>query len=256
MKVKHYSDPFQCSNNYYDLLYHDKDYLTEARYISSIIKKFLPAAKTLAELGSGTGNYSKAFCNLGYEVTGVERSSEMMQVANDKNIPGFKTILADMSDFNVDQQFDATVALFHVLSYLTTNKQVLSCFKQVAKHLKRGGLFIFDVWFTPAVYTQVPETRVKHVENELVHLTRIAKPTVNFQHNTVELQYDLILQHKADQRYEALNEVHLMRHFSTGEIELLASLSGFSLLRAEEFLTAKQPGSDTWGVCYILRKDE
>jgi hypothetical protein len=47
-----------------------------------------------------------------------------------------------------------------------------------------------------------------------------------------------------------------LRHYSTPELKLFAELSGFTLIKTEEFFTAKKPGADTWGVCYILQKDE
>lgn len=45
-----------------------------------------------------------------------------------------------------------------------------------------------------------------------------------------------------------------MRHFSNLEIELLAKLTNFKLIKADEFLSAKQPGKDTWGICFVPQK--
>jgi len=45
-----------------------------------------------------------------------------------------------------------------------------------------------------------------------------------------------------------------MRYFSMPEIDMLAAWSGFERVAAEEFLTGKTPGDDTWGVCLILRR--
>ncbi|TDH27831.1 class I SAM-dependent methyltransferase [Segetibacter sp. 3557_3] len=255
MKVKPSSNAFQLYNTYYDLLYQDKDYLKEGQYVYSLIREFSPGARSIVELGSGTGNYSAVFSDLGFKVTGIEKSQPMIDVANAKGIRDFHSLQGDIAEFNVEENFDIATSLFHVISYLTENQQVLSCFRQVSKHLNAGGLFIFDVWYTPAVYSQVPETRYKAVENEEVHITRIARPKINFDANTVDLEYRLILQHKSNNAYEAMEEFHCMRHFSTPEIKMFAELAGLTLLRSEEFLTAKQPGSNTWGVCYILQKN-
>ncbi len=74
--------------------------------------------------------------------------------------------------------------------------------------------------------------------------------------NIVEVNYEMIIKNKLNNEYELLKEAHSMRHFSTPEIEMLADLSGFTLLKSEEFLTGKNPGADTWGVCYILQKHD
>ncbi len=70
----------------------------------------------------------------------------------------------------------------------------------------------------------------------------------------IDVNYEVIIKDKATQVAEVYNEKHPMRHFSVPEIELLAGLSNFKLIRAEEFLTGKRPGVDTWGVCFILQK--
>jgi ubiquinone/menaquinone biosynthesis C-methylase UbiE len=41
--------------HYYDLLYRDKDYAAEAEYVVGLIRKFHPSARSILELGSGTG---------------------------------------------------------------------------------------------------------------------------------------------------------------------------------------------------------
>jgi len=44
-----------------------------------------------------------------------------------------------------------------------------------------------------------------------------------------------------------------MRYFFKPEIEMIAKTSGFSVLHAEELLTGKTIGCDTWGACFILK---
>jgi hypothetical protein len=47
-----------------------------------------------------------------------------------------------------------------------------------------------------------------------------------------------------------------MRHFSIPEIELLAAFTNFTVIKTEEFSTKKIPGTETWGVCFVLQKNE
>ena len=51
-------------------------------------------------------------------------------------------------------------------------------------------------------------------------------------------------------------ETHSMRHFSTSEIVSFADENGFELLKAEEFKTKRNPSTETWGFCYILKKSK
>jgi len=247
---------FSLFHQYYDLLYPDKDYLKETQYILSIIKKHGTVVSELLELGFGTGNHAKHFSDAGFNITGIEKSGEMVAVAKAKSIPRFAPLAGDITTFSLDKKFDMVVALFHVMSYLTENAAIQSCFKKVSEHLNDNGLFVFDVWYTSAVFSQSPETRVKKVDAGSLELIRIAEPTVLYDENVIQVDYTLIADNRLSVDHKIMKETHRMRHFSTPEIKLLAELSGLTVVHAEEFLTGKTPSSETWGVCYILRKHD
>ena len=63
---------------YYDLLYQDKDYQAEADYVAGLIRRFHPEARSILELGSGTGIHASLLAKKGFTVHGVERSPEML----------------------------------------------------------------------------------------------------------------------------------------------------------------------------------
>ena len=247
---------FSIINNYYDLIYQEKDYANETKYVIDILNANSSNVHHLLELGFGTGNYSKYFANAGYIVTGVEKCKSMVALAKAKSIPNFFPVTGDITNFSFKKKFDAAISLFHVISYLTKNKDVLLCFRQVSKHLRKNGLFIFDVWYTAAVYSQQPRNTTKNISTDTYDIKRMAEPIVLYEQNIIQINYQLLIKNKLTQHVEELKEVHCMRHFSTPEIKLMAKLSGFRLVNAEEFLTAKKPGADTWGVCYTLRKND
>jgi len=245
---------FNAYSRYYDALYKDKDYNQEAEYVIQLIRSIHPNAQKLIELGCGTGKHAAIFCKNGYSVTGLERSEEMVAIAKERNIKGFSPIVADIANYELGKKFDVALSLFHVVSYLTSNEALLSCFKHTNAHLQEGGLFLFDVWYTPAVYYQQPETRIKRLFDELVNITRIAEPVIHYNSNVVDVNYEVIVQDKQTGAIEVFTEAHPMRHFGRPEIDLLATQTGFKLIKAEEFGTGKHPGKDTWGVCFILQK--
>jgi SAM-dependent methyltransferase len=241
-------------SRYYDLLYQDKDYETETQYLLQLMRSFRGGAKELLELGCGTGNHAAVLCREGYRVTGLERSGDMVTRANNKGIEGFRAEQGDITNFTVNATFDVALSLFHVVSYLESNTDLLSCFNAVNRHLNAGGIFIFDVWYSPAVYHLQPRTRVKRIEDELIKVTRVAEPEIHVNEQVVDVNYEILIQNKLTGITESHKEKHPMRHFNMAEIDLLARLTGFDMLRAEEFATGKPPGKDTWSVCFILQK--
>ena len=78
-------DVFDELAKYYDLIHENKNYEKESAYINGLIQKYNPSAKTILDIGCGTGNYAFAMQKLGYEVEGVDSSSQMIDIANSNN---------------------------------------------------------------------------------------------------------------------------------------------------------------------------
>ncbi len=161
--------------HYYDLLYRDKDYEKEANFVHGLIHKYSPNARTILELGCGTGRHAELLASKGYDVLGIDRSREMLEAANKRLIRLEKTAAArlsfdqgDVRTYRTDKSFDAVISLFHVMSYQTTNKDLQDVFETAKVHLNRGGLFIFDCWYGPAVLTDRPAVRVKRLEDDAI----------------------------------------------------------------------------------------
>lgn len=252
---------FNLYSRYYNLLYSEKDYCGEAQYILEELKKNQPHLKTVLNIGCGTGRHDFLLAQAGLKMTCIDRSAEMLEVAQtqlkteesliQKNIRFLKK---DAESFQLDETFDAITSLFHVVSYLTKNSQLQSMFENVSKHLKVGGIFFFDVWYGPAVLTQKPESRVKQTEDEFIQVSRLATPKIDFSRNIVDVNYAITLTNKADLKIETLNETHSMRYFFLPEIELLLTAAGLTLISSAEWKTRKVLGPETWSACFVAQK--
>ncbi len=243
---------FNTYSRYYDLLYKDKDYAGEAAYIQSLLTRFGLQKGNLLEFGSGTGKHGCLLASQGHVVHGIELSADM--VARAETAPGFTCQEGDITRVAMERHYDAVLSLFHVISYLTRNDQLQAVFSNAAAHLNKGGLFIFDFWYSPAVYAQKPSMRVKRIADELVEITRIAEPNINSNDNRVDVKYTIFERNKASGHFQTMQEQHPMRHLSLPEIDLLSAAAGFKRLVAEEFLTGHSPSEATWGVCVVLQK--
>ena len=151
---------------YYDLFNQAKDYKNEADFLEEVFKKYGNVKKIL-DLGCGTGLHTKELLERGYEITGLDLSEEMIDIAKKRN-PSAKFHIGNMNNFNLSNKFDAIICMFSALGYLTENKQLEDFFISCRDHLKDNGLLILDVWNGLGVMRELPSSREKIVErNEL-----------------------------------------------------------------------------------------
>ena len=250
---------FEKYAKYYDLLYQDKDYKGESDYISSLINTHLPKTKKILEFGSGSGIHGRLLGDLGYQVTGIERSQQMIDLGNkraelNKATPNFNCVQGDCTDTFIGNDFDAVISLFHVLSYQTSNESVTAMLNNAYKQLKPGGIFIFDYWYAPAVWNYRPTLRVKKVENSELKITRIAEPECGEDTNRVNVNYLTFIEDLSSGKISKIQETHEMRAFDLDEISQFSSSAGFEVLQSEAWMTKESPSPRTWGVCSTLKK--
>ena len=116
---------------FYDALYHEKDYAGEVDYLERLFQKYaLQPVQTVLDLGCGSGGHAIRLAERGYRVTGVDRSAEMLAEARKKSGAGNpEFIQSDLASLALDKTFDAAIAMFAVLSYVTENKDLQNVFQ-------------------------------------------------------------------------------------------------------------------------------
>ncbi|ARV61251.1 SAM-dependent methyltransferase [Nostocales cyanobacterium HT-58-2] len=246
--------------HYYDLLYHDKDYVGEAQFIHRLVQIYAPDAENILELGCGTGNHAVLLAKEGYQIHGVDLSNQMLLKASDR-LSQFPTELAsrlefsqgDIRNIKLDKQFDAVIALFHVISYQTINEDLQATFATVKSHLKPGGVFIFDCWYGPAVLSDRPTVRVKRLEDDEISVTRIAEPIMYPNDNLVDVNYQVFIKDKNTGAVEELQETHRMRYLFKPEIDLLLAQIQCKSIECREWMSDRNPGFDTWSVYFTVK---
>jgi SAM-dependent methyltransferase len=146
-------------------------------------------------LGSATGRHGTWIAQGVYRVHGLERSAAMVAAAQQP--PCFSCHQVDITSTRLDHRFDAVLSLLHVVSYQATNAAVQSVFARAADHLRPGALFLFDVWYSPAVAAQPSEVRVKRIAADGMEITRLAEPISYNNDNRVQVQYAIFAQDTA-----------------------------------------------------------
>lgn len=100
-------------------------------------------------MACGTGEHARHLAiTHGFEVDGLDQDAGLLRVAREKHRAG-RFFQADMSDFALEQRYDAVLCLFSSIAYLVTlerTRRALACFR---RHLTEGGVLLVEPWFPP-----------------------------------------------------------------------------------------------------------
>lgn len=217
----------------YDDLYADKDYWREANFVQSVVMRHCEngnVAKTLLDLGSGTGRHLECFQKLGFSCTGVERSLAMASHSR-KRLKGIDIYENDILNLNLKSQFNVVVSLFDVLSYQTSNLEVEQFFATLRNHLDVNGVGIVDFWHSSGLIKSPPAVRFRTLNVRNGRVVRVTQPSVNWLTNVTKLEI-WNCQLGDDSQYEESVETHFMRAFSIQELELFATNSDLKVVES------------------------
>lgn len=129
----------------YDLVYDPLvDYDERAHEVRAAIRKRNPKARTLLDVGCGTGRYLERL-RADYEVCGVDISPEMVSICASR-LAGVPVSVGDMADFDLQRRFDAVICLFGSIGYTRTLDGMRSAVAAMALHLAPGGVLVLDGW--------------------------------------------------------------------------------------------------------------
>ena len=216
---------------YYDLLYSDKDYKKESVQIDTIIKSHSHGAKSILDIGCGTGKHDFLLAERGYEITGIDSSIYMLDVANKKNnSPFIKFQYKDIREFIFVEKFDVVISLFHVTSYLISNEDLELAFHNIYNSLRKGGIFIFDFWYAPGILANLPEKRKKVIENNDAIIERVSDPEMDMATNTACISFSLNIKDKRNNNSYTKSEIHKVRYFYLEEMHGILNKTGFEVV--------------------------
>ena len=253
-------DIFKHYSKYYDLIYSDKNYTTEVNYVESLFQN-KTRCKNILEFGCGTGIHAKMLAQKDYFVHGIDSSPEMIKVAKDRSSDLDRDIFnnisfecSDIRHFRSNNKYDNIISLFHVICYLTSNKDIEDAFRNAYVHLKKGGSFIFDIWHAPAIIEDDFSIRFKSLENSDLLINRYTRPSLHAD-NISKIDYDIYIFDKSKETWSFVDETHFIRFFTISEIKYFAEKTGFSFAIGEEWITGNTPSSKTWSVTIVLNKN-
>lgn len=174
------------------------------------------------ELGIGTGRVALPLGQRGVDVHGVDASEAMVEKLRSK--PGGDEISVTLGDFGgvpVEAQFDLIYVVFNTFFALLSQEAQITCFVNVASHLKADGAFLMEVF--------VPDLS-RFRDRQTVRGERLTDDAVKLEVSRLDPVAQVV-----ESRHVLLSEegVRLypvkLRYAWPSELDLMARLAGMQL---------------------------
>ena len=132
----------------YDTFMDNVPYEEWGEYLHGLLLEYGVEDGLVLDLGCGTGTMTEILASKGYDMTGVDFSEEMLDIAMQKRTKSGHDILylmQDMREFELYGTVRAIVSVCDSMNYLTEDGDLEQVFRLANNYLDPGGLFIFDM---------------------------------------------------------------------------------------------------------------
>jgi SAM-dependent methyltransferase len=217
---------------WHDRFHRGKNYRSEVEQLRLILERE-GAVGSILDLGCGTGRHLDLLAAAGYEVTGVDRSSTMVAAAKERLArygERATVVESDLFDLALDRTFGAVIMMFSLLGYQVPNEAALAALGTAHRHLRPGGLLLFDLLDAAAVFgARQPDDGMSVItegSRQLLtaHSTRmdVAEQVLSFTLRMWLLDAERLIDQDV--------ETHHVRVFLRRELDLLLRRAGFEPL--------------------------
>jgi SAM-dependent methyltransferase len=192
----------------------------------------------LLDIGCGTGKSFLPMLERGYDVTACDISPAMVERAR-AAAEEAEVLLADARDLPVLGRFDIATALDDALNYMLTDDELGSTFAGVARNLRPGGLFVFDLNSLSAYRDNFTRDIAEEIESTFFcwrgEVSREETVPGGIAISTIE-----VFDTDDGECWQRSSSRHVQRHHPPELVERLLEEAGFELLSRRGQQTAAQ----------------
>lgn len=227
---------------FYDRLMCDSDYNAWADYYAALFSLFGVSPKTVIDLACGTGKLSCILAERGYEIIGVDISSEMLSEAQRRSAerefavpPMF--VNQDLRELDLFGTSDAAICSFDGINYIPP-ADLSEVFRRVGFFVEPGGIFIFDV-NTEYKFRNMDGMTYIDEDDELFCVWR-----TDYYEDERECIYGVDIFSRSGEFWRRSGEEHTEYAHDLKDIKTLLEKNGFESIRFFGELSLEAPGMD------------
>ena len=231
---------------WFEYLNDDCGYENWSQYLIFKLSRF-PLVTGL-DVGCGGGWFTRSFQKHGYRMTGLDKSAEMLDFAQEKALKeGVRGeyLLGDITSFRSPKKFDFVTAINDCVNYIPKNK-LNAAFKSVYGALNKNGVFLFDISSERKFLEKIANTVSVDDRDDVTYMS-----FNKAEEDGATMEVTLFAK-RADGAYERLDETHRQYRYTKEEIIAALEKNGFTVLEAEGFLGEDETHSDR--LCFLAQK--
>lgn len=209
----------------------------------------VPKQGKVLELGCGTGKMTRRLAHSGYDITAIDSSLEMLEIARNSSEDEILYVCQDMADLELPQKVDAAVSICDCMNYLLEEEELLSAFHRVKKYLNPNGVFMFDM---NSKYKYEHLLAQNTFAEDREDASFIWENFYDEEQRINEYQLSLFIRSQKG-TYDKFEEVHLQKAYEQEEVQNLLKRAGFEEIVILDVETMRQPGEKTERLYYIAR---
>ncbi|WP_090081272.1 class I SAM-dependent DNA methyltransferase [Lentibacillus persicus] len=213
--------------HYYDFLMRDAPYDKWHDFTNEMIREAGQSVESIVDLGCGTGEITTRLAKSGYQMTGVDFSSDMLSVAEQRGAKEnlqIQWLQQDLLSLSGVENQDMAISYCDVVNYITEEDKLRKLFKNAADSLKSGGLFIFDVHSLNHVRHNLVNETFAEVYEDISYIWFCFEGEQDG-----EMYHDLTFFASDGDKYSRFDETHHQRTFSVELYRRLLQENGLAV---------------------------
>ncbi len=235
----------------YDKLMHaDVNYEHWADYIENIFDMYNINPSLVCDLACGTGNITIPMAKRGYDMTGVDISEDMLNIAREKST-GLDVLYLNQSLTKLDLygSMGAFLCMIDGFNYILSPKLLQSTFKRLKTcFMDPDALLIFDISTHHKLKTVIGNNTFIHSSKDVFY---------SWQNRFIEDKNisDMMLTFftKGKYGYNRFEERHLQKAYTEDEIKYLLKNAGFKQVDTYDELTFEKPKKESERIVFVAR---
>lgn len=234
------------------LIREDVNYEAWGNFIKGLIKNNNVEKNSYLDIGCGTGNLTVELAADFKEVYCVDLSEDMLRQAQEKFLRrklSVRLVKQDMCKLYLNSQFDLITCALDAANYLLSEEELRLFFRGVKKHLKHGGIFIFDMNTYYKLTEILGNSSYNYSSEELCYLWD----------NTLEediVSMELTFFVKEGELYRKFEELHEERAYKEERITTLLREEGLRLFHVYDGYSFKEPEKSCERLVYVVGQKE